>query len=169
MTLPKPIDKMRKTTLIVSGFLIFASVFVIGNHIQYDFLRNLSNISNGSYGYKTLFVINYPYEDVRVALDSMSKKNPQYSLVENLELKKQKTGIGYKNYYLGDPETKLVFDLVIKDDKSRTIILLNGVKNLKERQKWNDLNRDFNYEENEKVKKIFTTKFLAPLKTNLNN
>jgi len=159
---------MRKTTLIVSGILIIASVFLIGNHIQYDFLRNLNKISNGSYGYKTLFVINYPYEDVRIALDSMSKKNPQYSLVEHLELKKQKTGIGYKNYYLSDPETNLVFNLVLKDDKSRTIILLNGVKNLREPQKSNDLNRDFNYDENEKMKKIFTTKFLAPLKASLN-
>jgi hypothetical protein len=161
---------MRRKTLIII-LIVLGGLF---------FLFKLADMfSPGSYGHAERYELDHPEEEVIEAIKKL--KNVDKDLVvpkvtiqnsgqwDLSDGKEKETDYWYKFYFYDKVKNQILFTWTRPSGPNTTTFAFVSVNNGLNLGNWADINNDFGFLENRKIKKSFEEKILKRVKDNLDD
>jgi hypothetical protein len=167
---------MKKNQIFISVLVIISAVLFLSKSTRYELAKRLNVISAGSYAFAEVY--NLPYSETNVinAIEKFKENNPEYQVSKvtidkkgSFPLEDFKSKTQWFVAYFYDPEKNRIFNIAIRGNEAKTNFGFVSVNESLDIGNWKDLNKDFSYDENERLKKEFEKIYLNPIKEILNN
>ena len=162
---------------IISLILIFFAVLLFSNTAQYEVAKRLNTISGGSYAYSESYELPYSETNVIKAIEKFKERNPKYKVPKVwiftgnsflLEDSKSENGLWFIAYLYDSYENR-IFNIAIRGNETHTILEFASINQGLQIGNWQDINRDFSYDENQELKNNFEKVYLKSIKEILKN
>jgi hypothetical protein len=169
---------MRKYQILIATILLaISAILIFSNTARYELTKRINIISAGSYAFSESY--EFPYSEARVikAIENFKEKNPKYQVPEvsifsnnsfKLEDSRSENGLWFIAYFY-DADENRIFNIAIRGNETNTTLEFVSINNGLKIGNWKDINRDFSYDENERLKNRFEESCLNPIKKLLNN
>jgi len=169
---------MRKYLLpITVVILVVSTLLIFNNTVRYELAKRMNMISAGSYAFSESYHLPYSEASVIKTIQKFKDKNPKYqvpavSISSNntiiLEDSRSENGLWFLAY-LYDPTENRILNIAIRGNKTSTTLEFASINEGLKIGHWKDINRDFSYDENQKLKKRFEESYLNQIKKSLKN
>jgi hypothetical protein len=169
---------MRKYLLpITAVILVVSALLIFNNTVRYELAKRMNMISAGSYAFSESYYLPYSEASVIKTIQKFKEKNPKYqvpavSISSNnsfiLEDSRSENGLWFLAYLYDSTENRIL-NIAIRGNKTSTTLEFASINNGLKIGHWKDINRDFSYDENQKLKKRFEESYLNQIKKSLQN
>jgi hypothetical protein len=149
-------DRTRKiilTTLAVVVGLFF--IYILGDAF-----------SPGSYAHAETYELDYPESEVIKAINELKTENPNIAGPDFLA-DERINGHWYKVYFYFQDENKIVYTWTRPSGKNSTTFAFVGLNDGLTLGNWKDINDDFGFSENRRLKAIFEERILKEIEKRL--
>ncbi|TDE00658.1 hypothetical protein [Flavobacterium hiemivividum] len=162
---------------IISLLLITSAILLLNNTVRYEVTKRLNMISAGSYAFSESYELPYSETNVIKAIEKFKDRNPKYKVPEVsispkdaflLEDSKSENGLWFIAY-LYDSNYNRILNIAIRGDETNTTLEFVSINQGLQIGNWKDINRDFSYDENQKIKNNFEKDYLKSIKNILKN
>jgi len=161
---------MTKKILIIIAIVITGLFF---------FYKLADMFAPGSYPHAEQYELNYPEEKVIEAINKLKVSDSKLIVPKvtiqgsgQLELndgKEKETDYWYKFYFYDKEKNEIVFTWTRPEGQNTTTFAFVSINKGLDLGHWNDINDDFGFFENRKIKKHFEETILKKIKENLDN
>lgn len=154
--------------MILSIKILLAQVFLL----QFS----ACDFAPGSYPYAETYELNYSEEEVKIAIRKFKSENPEYVVPkvtidgtkswELIDEQSKSPGYWYLVYFYYPEDNQIVFTWTRPRGKGKTTFAFVSINEGLTLGNWKDINKDYHYTENAKVKKKFEDRILNQIKRN---
>ncbi len=145
-----------------------------GLYLIYRFGRAMAP---GSYPYAETYELNYSESLVKEAITKFKIENPQYSVpkitIDNrgafdlLDGQTKNPSYWYVIYFYYPDKKEILYTWTRPEGRNKTTFAFVRINQGLDIGNWQDVNVDFAYTENKRIKKEFETRILEKIKSNL--
>ena len=122
--------------------------------------------SPGSYGHAETYELDFAEEKVIEAINQFKKENPNIAGPDFLT-DERIDGKWYKVYFYFQDENKIVYTWTRPSGKNKTTFALVGLNDGLTLGHWKDINDDFDFSENRRLRNIFEERIVKEIRKRL--
>jgi len=161
----------KKLVITIAVLFSLSTILILNNSFLYEVKKKLNIISAGSYADAEIYQLNYSVEEVKDAIKQFKKEHSEFNTpkvsVRNegeFELIDKESKNHWFLIYFYNPDQNVILNICIRGNSTNTKLAFVALNKGLDIGNWKDVNKDFSYKENEKIKEHFQTKYLTPIK-----
>lgn len=160
----------KKLVITVAVLFSLSTILILNNSFLYEVKKKLNMISAGSYAYAEIYQLNYSEEQVKDAVQQFKKEHPEFNMPKvyirnegEFELIDKEAENHWFLIYFYNPDQNIILNISIRGNSTKVKLAFVAINKGLDIGNWIDINKDFSYKENEKMKEDFQTKYLTPI------
>lgn len=130
-------------------------------------IKIILSVAPGNYSHAERYTLNGNIDSVISIIENFKNENPEYNIPKALVLEDKKKDYWFFIYFYYQDKNQILCTWLRSDGKTKTTFAFVSVNEGLDLGNWKDVNNDFGFFENRRIKKEFEEKILDKIKENI--